>query len=95
MSSQRKVLGNGTDVGLGPRILLDMDMLSRVVIMSSLLDEISLGFTSPKTKIKYSLVSRKIIFHYFCARIVRNFVLRPQLKILSRKLGERTIIRHL
>ena len=60
MSSQRKVLGNGTDVGLGPRILLDMDMLSRVVIMSSLLDEISLGFTSPKiTKKNIRLIHEK------------------------------------
>ena len=48
LSSERNVLGNGTDVGLGPRILLDMEILSNAVIMSSLLDEISVGLTSPK-----------------------------------------------
>ena len=48
LSSERNVLGNGTDVGLGPLILLDMEILSSAVIMSSLLDEISVGLTSPK-----------------------------------------------
>ena len=47
LSSHKKVLGNGTDVGLGPRILLDIERLSNAVIMSSLLDEISVGLTSP------------------------------------------------
>ena len=51
LSSERNVLGNGTDVGLGPLILLDMEILSNAVIMSSLLDEISVGLTSPEKKI--------------------------------------------
>ena len=51
LSSERNVLGNGTDVGLGPLILLDMEILSSAVIMSSLLDEISVGLTSPGKKI--------------------------------------------
>ena len=56
LSSERNVLGNGTDVGLGPLILLDIEILSNAVIMSSLLDEISVGLTSPKT------VKKKIFF---------------------------------
>ena len=54
LSSERNVLGNGTDVGLGPLILLDMEILSNAVIMSSLLDEISVGLTSPK-KVKKNI----------------------------------------
>ena len=61
LSSERNVLGNGTDVGLGPRILLDMEILSNAVIMSSLLDEISVGLTSPK-KVKKKKTFSKIFY---------------------------------
>ena len=54
LSSQRKFLGNGTDVGLGPRILLDIERPSKAVIISSLLEEISVGLTSPKNEKKNS-----------------------------------------
>ena len=60
LSSERNVLGNGTDVGLGPLILLDMEILSSAVIMSSLLDEISVGLTSPK-KVKKKNIFRNIL----------------------------------
>ena len=64
LSSERNVLGNGTDVGLGPLILLDMEILSNAVIMSSLLDEISVGLTSPKT-VKKNFFSKILIYFYF------------------------------
>ena len=65
LSSERNVLGNGTDVGLGPLILLDMEILSNAVIMSSLLDEISVGLTSPK-KVKKKTFSK--IFYILLKR---------------------------
>ena len=62
LSSERNVLGNGTDVGLGPLILLDMEILSNAVIMSSLLDEISVGLTSPKKVKKKKHFQKSFIY---------------------------------
>ena len=71
LSSERNVLGNGTDVGLGPLILLDIEILSNAVIMSSLLDEISVGLTSPKTvKKKFFFKNLDILLFLKRARVI-------------------------
>ena len=79
LSSHKKVLGNGTDVGLGPRILLDIERLSNAVIMSSLLDEISVGLTSP---IKIYTLQFRIIVHARLFFLQKKIALHALIRVL-------------